>query len=113
MASAVADNLARLETVGAIAASHGAHLLAFPELYLSGYVLTPEAARPEVTLLLANYLPAAYGPTHPLGTSDLADLRPELALGASGRQDHTKGNGSSHSMVSLTTKSPPWRLKDV
>jgi predicted amidohydrolase len=44
-AEAVADNLARLETVAAIAASHGAHLLAFPELYLSGYIVTPEAAR--------------------------------------------------------------------
>jgi predicted amidohydrolase len=42
---AVADNLVRLEAVAAIAASHGAHLLAFPELYLSGYIVTPELAR--------------------------------------------------------------------
>ena len=42
---AVAENLARLETVAAIAAGHGAHLLAFPELYLSGYIVTPELAR--------------------------------------------------------------------
>ena len=42
---AVAANLARLEEVAAITANHGAHLLAFPELYLSGYSLTPKLAR--------------------------------------------------------------------
>ncbi|MEB3304045.1 MAG: carbon-nitrogen hydrolase family protein [Cyanobacteriota bacterium] len=42
---AVRANLARLETVAAIAAGHGAQLLAFPELYLSGYIVTPELAR--------------------------------------------------------------------
>jgi predicted amidohydrolase len=41
---AVADNLARLEAVVAIAAGQGAQLVAFPELYLSGYSLTPELA---------------------------------------------------------------------
>jgi hypothetical protein len=42
---AVAANLARLEEVAAITANHGAHLLALPELYLSGYSLTPKLAR--------------------------------------------------------------------
>ncbi len=42
---AVAANLERLEWVAAIAAGHGAQLLAFPELYLSGYIVTPELAR--------------------------------------------------------------------
>jgi len=42
---AVAANLERLEAVCALAASHGAQLLAFPELYLSGYIVTPELAR--------------------------------------------------------------------
>ncbi len=42
---AVEENLTRLEAVAAIAAFHGAHLLAFPELYLSGYIVTPELAR--------------------------------------------------------------------
>ena len=42
---AVAANLERLEAVGALAAGHGAQLLAFPELYLSGYIVTPELAR--------------------------------------------------------------------
>lgn len=41
---AVAENLARLEVVAAIAKSYGAQLLAFPELYLSGYIVTPEVA---------------------------------------------------------------------
>jgi predicted amidohydrolase len=42
---AVAENLDRLDAVAAIAARQGAHLLAFPELYLSGYIVTPEVAR--------------------------------------------------------------------
>ncbi|MEB3156080.1 MAG: carbon-nitrogen hydrolase family protein [Cyanobacteriota bacterium] len=42
---AVAENLDRLEGVAALAAERGAHLLAFPELYLSGYIVTPELAR--------------------------------------------------------------------
>lgn len=42
---AVAENLDRLESVAALAAQRGAHLLAFPELYLSGYIVTPELAR--------------------------------------------------------------------
>jgi len=43
-AEAVAENLERLEQVCALAASHGVQLLAFPELYLSGYIVTPELA---------------------------------------------------------------------
>lgn len=43
-ASAWAANLARLEAVAARAAGHGAQLLVLPELYLSGYCLTPELA---------------------------------------------------------------------
>lgn len=42
---AVVANLDRLEEVAAIASGHGAQLLAFPELYLSGYIVTPELAR--------------------------------------------------------------------
>jgi len=42
---AVAANLERLEAVAAVAAGHGAQLLAFPELYLSGYIVTPDLAR--------------------------------------------------------------------
>ena len=42
---AVAENLERLETVCALAAAQGVQLLAFPELYLSGYIVTPELAR--------------------------------------------------------------------
>jgi predicted amidohydrolase len=42
---ALAENLARLETVAAIAAAQQVQLLAFPELYLSGYIVTPELAR--------------------------------------------------------------------
>jgi 5-aminopentanamidase len=42
---AVRDNLERLEAVAPLAAAQGAHLLAFPELYLSGYIVTPELAR--------------------------------------------------------------------
>ncbi|MFM7269249.1 MAG: carbon-nitrogen hydrolase family protein [Cyanobium sp.] len=42
---AVAANLQRLEVVCALAAGHGAQLLAFPELYLSDYIVTPELAR--------------------------------------------------------------------
>jgi predicted amidohydrolase len=41
----VAANLERLEAVAAVAAGHGAQLLAFPELYLSGYIVTPDLAR--------------------------------------------------------------------
>jgi predicted amidohydrolase len=44
-AEAVAANLERLEAVCALAAGHGAQLLAFPELYLSGYIVTPDLAR--------------------------------------------------------------------
>ena len=36
------------------------------------------AARSEPTLLVADCLLADYGPTHPLGTSYLEDLRPDL-----------------------------------
>jgi predicted amidohydrolase len=43
--TAVLENLARLEQVAAMAAAQGAQLLAFPELYLSGYIVTPELAR--------------------------------------------------------------------
>lgn len=35
-------------------------------------------ARPENTLLIADCIPADYGPTHPCGTSYLKDRRPEL-----------------------------------
>ena len=42
---AVAENLERLEAVASIAAEHQVQLLAFPELYLSGYIVTPELAR--------------------------------------------------------------------
>lgn len=42
---AVRANLARLETVASMAAGHGAQLLVFPELYLSGYIVTPQLAR--------------------------------------------------------------------
>ncbi len=42
--AAVAENLERLEAVCALAAGWGAQLLAFPELYLSGYIVTPELA---------------------------------------------------------------------
>lgn len=42
---AVSENLARLEAVAALASSHDSQLLAFPELYLSGYSLTPALAR--------------------------------------------------------------------
>ncbi|MEB3255491.1 MAG: carbon-nitrogen hydrolase family protein [Synechococcaceae cyanobacterium] len=37
-------NLARLAQVAELAAGHGAQLLAFAELYLSGYIVTPELA---------------------------------------------------------------------
>jgi len=43
--AAVAANLERLEAVCALAAGHGVQLLAFPELYLSGYIVTPDLAR--------------------------------------------------------------------
>jgi len=36
------------------------------------------AARLEPTLLLADCIPADYGPLHPAGTRYHADLRPEL-----------------------------------
>jgi predicted amidohydrolase len=42
---AVADNLDRLEQVCCLAAQQGVQLLAFPELYLSGYIVTPALAR--------------------------------------------------------------------
>jgi predicted amidohydrolase len=44
-AAARDENLLRLERVAALAAGHGAQLLTFPELYLSGYIVTPELAR--------------------------------------------------------------------
>lgn len=44
-AEARAENLERLERVAELAAGHGAQLLAFPELYLSGYIVTPELAQ--------------------------------------------------------------------
>ncbi|WP_216900283.1 carbon-nitrogen hydrolase family protein [Synechococcus sp. CCY 9618] len=44
-AAAVAENLERLEQVCALAAGHGVQLLAFPELYLSGYIVTPAIVR--------------------------------------------------------------------
>ena len=44
-AAAVQANLERLEQVCALAAGLGVQLLAFPELYLSGYIVTPELAR--------------------------------------------------------------------
>jgi predicted amidohydrolase len=44
-AEAVQENLERLEAVAALAARHQAQLLAFPELYLSGYIVTPALAR--------------------------------------------------------------------
>jgi predicted amidohydrolase len=42
---ALEENLERLERVCAVAAGHGVQLLAFPELYLSGYIVTPAIAR--------------------------------------------------------------------
>lgn len=42
---AVEENLERLERVCALAAGHGVQLLAFPELYLSGYIVTPAIVR--------------------------------------------------------------------
>ena len=42
---AVQENLERLEQVAALAATQQVQLLAFPELYLSGYIVTPELAR--------------------------------------------------------------------
>ena len=44
-AEAREENLGRLERVATLAAGHGAQLLAFPELYLSGYIVTPELAQ--------------------------------------------------------------------
>lgn len=44
-AEAVVENLERLEAVAAVAASQGVQLLSFPELYLSGYIVTPDLAR--------------------------------------------------------------------
>ncbi|MCX5932395.1 MAG: hypothetical protein NTW83_11355 [Cyanobacteria bacterium] len=40
----VIENLERLEAISTVAASHQVQLLAFPELYLSGYALSPETA---------------------------------------------------------------------
>jgi hypothetical protein len=42
---AVEANLARLEAVLALASGLGVQLMAFPELYLTGYIVTPELAR--------------------------------------------------------------------
>jgi len=44
-AAAVEENLERLEQVCALAAGLGVQLLAFPELYLTGYIVTPAIAR--------------------------------------------------------------------
>lgn len=44
-AEAVEENLSRLELLAAQGAELGVQLLAFPELYLSGYIVTPELAR--------------------------------------------------------------------
>jgi predicted amidohydrolase len=44
-AEALSENLTRLESVAAIASARQVQLLAFPELYLSGYIVTPELAR--------------------------------------------------------------------
>jgi predicted amidohydrolase len=41
--AAVLENLARLEVVCGLAAAQAVQLLVFPELYLSGYLLTPDA----------------------------------------------------------------------
>ncbi|MFN5219776.1 MAG: nitrilase-related carbon-nitrogen hydrolase [Cyanobacteriota bacterium] len=49
--AAVLANLERLEHVCALAAAQGAQLLAFPELYLSGYIVTPALARRRAELL--------------------------------------------------------------
>ncbi len=43
--AAVSENLTRLEHVAERAAALQVQLLAFPELYLSGYIVTPELAR--------------------------------------------------------------------
>lgn len=43
--AAVEENLQRLEAVSAHAVELQVQLLAFPELYLSGYIVTPELAR--------------------------------------------------------------------
>jgi len=43
--AAVEENLQRLEAVAVRAAALQVQLLAFPELYLSGYIVTPELAR--------------------------------------------------------------------
>ncbi len=42
---ALEENLERLEQVCALAAGHGVQLLAFPELYLTGYIVTPSIVR--------------------------------------------------------------------
>ena len=42
--AAVKENLERLEQVATLAAAQQVQLLAFPELYLSGYIVTPELA---------------------------------------------------------------------
>ena len=42
---ALEENLARLERVCELAAGHGVQLLAFPELYLTGYIVTPSIVR--------------------------------------------------------------------
>ncbi|WP_225867148.1 carbon-nitrogen hydrolase family protein [Cyanobium sp. PCC 7001] len=42
---ALEENLQRLEQVAALAAAQQVQLLAFPELYLSGYIVTPALAR--------------------------------------------------------------------
>ncbi|WP_216593364.1 nitrilase-related carbon-nitrogen hydrolase [Cyanobium gracile] len=42
---AVEENLERLERLSELAAGQGVQLLAFPELYLTGYIVTPAVAR--------------------------------------------------------------------
>ena len=41
---AISENIARLEQIVDTAKTYNAHLVSFPELYLSGYAITPETA---------------------------------------------------------------------
>ena len=79
---AVEANLARLEAVLALASGLGVQLMAFPELYLTGYIVTPELARglaePVHGPSLHDCVPSDYGETHPTGTRYLEDLRADL-----------------------------------
>jgi len=47
-AAALAENLERLEQVCGLAAGHGVQLLAFPELYLTGYIVKDEIALAQI-----------------------------------------------------------------